>query len=82
MSNAQYGLWDTQLGNSTSENVFAIILDFKLNMSQQRNVAAKKGKCSFRLHQQMCNFHIKRINDSALFCFLIPVLNIVSSSKP
>ena len=45
----RYKTGDTWPRNTTSKKDLEIVVDHKLNMSQQCDVATKKGKCYFRL---------------------------------
>ena len=48
-----YKMGDTWLSNTTNKKDLGIVVDHKLNMSQQRDVTAKKerkSKCYFGMH--------------------------------
>ena len=45
-----YKMGDTCLSNTTNEKDLGIVVDYKLNMSQQCDAAAKKAICYLGLH--------------------------------
>lgn len=46
----QYRMGDNWPGSSTAEKGLWVLLDHRVNVSQQYNAVAKKSKCNFRLH--------------------------------
>ena len=49
-TNCSYKMEDTSFCNTTIEKDLGIVVDHKLNISQQYGVGTKKDKCYFRLH--------------------------------